>query len=156
SSDLRLLNVVEEMAIASGLPRPEVHVLEREAGINAFAAGRNPAYAAVAVTRGALERLDRAELQGVIAHEMSHIVNGDMRLNQQLIGFSFGILVLSLVGRWLLRGARFSRRGRSSGAAVVIALGVGLFLIGSIGLLASRLIKARGARGRQRPADASA
>ena len=94
------------MALASGLPVPEVYVLEQEAGINAFAAGLSPADAAIAVTRGALERLERAELQGVIAHEFSHILNGDMRLNQQLIGLCFGILVLSLVGRWLLRSAR--------------------------------------------------
>lgn len=153
----RLLNVVEEMAIASGLPRPEVYVLEREAGINAFAAGRNPADAAVAVTRGALERLDRAELQGVIAHEMSHIVNGDMRLNQQLIGFSFGILVLSLVGRWLLRASRFGHRSRSRGSSsAAVVLGAGLVAIGSIGLLASRLIKAAVSRERERLADASA
>jgi len=152
----RLLNVVEEMAIASGLPMPEVYVLEREAGINAFAAGKTPADAAVAVTRGALERLDRAELQGVIAHEFSHIVNGDMRLNQQLIGFSFGILVLSLIGRSMLRAGRFGRRGRSSGAAAAVALGVGFALIGSIGLFASRLIKAGVSRERERLADASA
>lgn len=152
----RLLNVVEEMAIASGLPRPEVYVLEREAGINAFAAGRTPADAAVAVTRGALEQLDRAELQGVIAHELGHIVNGDTRLNQQLIGFSFGILVLSLVGRWLLRASRFQRRGRSSGAAAAVGLGIGLVIIGSLGLLASRLIKAGVSRERERLADASA
>jgi len=153
----RLLNVVEEMAIASGLPRPEVYVLEREAGINAFAAGRSPADAAVAVTRGALEQLDRAELQGVIAHELSHIVNGDVRLNQQLIGCSFGILVLSLVGRWLLRASRAGRRGRSNGAAAAaVGLGVGLVIIGSIGLLASRLIKAGVSRERERLADASA
>jgi len=153
----RLLNVVEEMAIASGLPRPDVYVLEREAGINAFAAGRTPADAAVAITRGALERLDRAELQGVIAHELSHIVHGDMRLNQQLIGFSFGILVLSLIGRWMLRAARFGRRGRTSGGtALSVALGVGLVVIGSIGLFASRLIKAAVSRERERLADASA
>ncbi|HEX6995544.1 MAG TPA: M48 family metallopeptidase [Gammaproteobacteria bacterium] len=153
----RLVNVVEEMAIASGLPRPDVYVLEHEAGINAFAAGRTPADAAVAVTRGALERLDRAELQGVIAHELSHIVNGDIRLNQQLIGFSFGILVLSLVGRWMLRGARVGRRGRRSrGTGAAVVLGTGFVAIGSIGLLASRLIKAAVSRERERLADASA
>ena len=84
----RLRNIVEEMAIASGLPVPQVYVLEREAGINAFAAGHNPANAAIAVTRGALERLDRNELQGVIAHEFSHVLNGDMRLSTRLIGCS--------------------------------------------------------------------
>ena len=108
----RLVNVVEEMAIASGLPVPEIFVLEHEAGINAFAAGLTHNDAAIAVTRGSLERLDRAELQGVVAHEFSHILNGDMRLNQRLIGFSFGILVLWLMGRWLLRSMRFAGRSR--------------------------------------------
>ena len=156
----RLVNVVEEMALASGLPVPEVYVLQQEAGINAFAAGLSPADAAIAVTRGALEHLERAELQGVIAHEVSHILNGDMRLNQQLIGLSFGILVLSLVGRWLLRSARYTgggRRGRNNGGvAAALAIGVALVVIGGIGVLLSRLIKAGVSRQRERLADASA
>lgn len=155
----RLVNVVEEMALASGAPVPEIYVLEQEAGINAFAAGRTPADAAIAVTRGALERLERAELQGVIAHEFSHVLNGDMRLNQQLIGLSFGILVLSLVGRWLLRSARYprgGRRGRSGGVAAVLAIGLALTIVGGIGVLLSRLIKAGVSRERERLADASA
>jgi Zn-dependent protease with chaperone function len=155
----RLVNVVEEMALASGLPVPEIYVLEQEAGINAFAAGLTPADAAIAVTRGALERLDRAELQGVIAHEFSHVANGDMRLNQQLIGLSFGILVLALVGRWLLRSARFTgggRRNRNSGVALAVAVGLALTLIGGIGVLLSRLIKAGVSRQRERLADAAA
>ena len=80
----RLYNVVEEIALASGIPVPEIYVLEQESAINAFAAGFTPADAAVAVTRGALEKLNRNELQGVIAHEFSHIFNGDMRLNIRL------------------------------------------------------------------------
>ena len=156
----RLVNVVEEMALASGLPVPEVYVLEQEAGINAFAAGLSPGDAAIAVTRGALEHLERAELQGVIAHEISHILNGDMRLNQQLIGLSFGILVLSLVGRWLLRSARYTgggRRGRNNGGvAAALAIGVALVVIGGIGVLLSRLIKAGVSRQRESLADASA
>lgn len=155
----RLVNVVEEMALASGVPVPEIYVLEQEAGINAFAAGKTPADAAIAVTRGALERLGRAELQGVIAHEFSHVLNGDMRLNQQLLGLSFGILVLSLVGRWVLRSARFARggrRGRGGGIAAVLAIGLALTIIGGIGVLLSRLIKAGVARERERLADASA
>jgi Zn-dependent protease with chaperone function len=155
----RLVNVVEEMALASGVPVPEIYVLEQEAGINAFAAGRTTADAAIAVTRGALEHLDRNELQGVIAHEFSHILNGDMRLNQQLIGLAFGILVLSLVGRWLLRSLRHARprRGRNSGGiAAALALGLALTIIGGIGVLLSRLIKAGVSRERERLADASA
>jgi Zn-dependent protease with chaperone function len=152
----RLVNVVEEMAIASGLPVPEIYVLEQEPGINAFAAGLTHADAAIAVTRGALERLDRSELQGVIAHEFSHILNGDMRLNQQLIGLAFGILVLSLMGRWLMRAVRFTRRGRNNGVAAVVGLGIALIVIGAIGVFFSRLIKAAVSRQREALADASA
>jgi Zn-dependent protease with chaperone function len=156
----RLVNVVEEMALASGLPVPEIYVLEQEAAINAFAAGLTSADAAIAVTRGALEHLERAELQGVIAHEFSHILNGDMRLNQQLIGLSFGILVLSLAGRWLLRSVRYTgggRRGKNSGGiAAALAIGLALVVIGGIGVLLSRLIKAAVSRQRESLADASA
>jgi Zn-dependent protease with chaperone function len=153
----RLVNVVEEIALASGMPVPEIYVLEQEAGINAFAAGLTHANAAITVTRGALERLDRAELQGVIAHEFSHILNGDMRLNQQLIGMSFGILVLSLAGRWLLRSARYTRRGRNSGGVTAaLAIGAALLVIGSLGVLCTRLIKAAVSRQRESLADASA
>jgi Zn-dependent protease with chaperone function len=155
----RLVNVVEEMALASGVPVPEIYVLEQEAGNNAFAAGKTPADAAIAVTRGALERLGRAELQGVIAHEFSHVLNGDMRLNQQLLSLSFGILVLSLVGRWVLRSAHFSRggrRGRGGGIMAVLAIGLALTIIGGLGVVLSRLIKAGVSRERERLADASA
>jgi Zn-dependent protease with chaperone function len=153
----RLLNVVEEMAIASGVPVPDVFVLEAESGINAFAAGLSTSDAAVAVTRGALEKLSRAELQGVIAHEFSHIMNGDMRLNLRLMGLSFGILILALVGRWLLRSMRFTRRSRSNGGvAAAVALGLAFVLIGYIGLFFGRLIKAGVSRQREMLADASA
>ncbi len=162
----RLVDVVEEMAIASGLPMPEVYVLEHEPAINAFASGLAPADAAITVTRGALERLNRAELQGVVGHEFSHILNGDMRLNQRLIGLCFGILVLSLVGRWLLRAAAYgswggyarygNRRGRGNGVNVAFAIGLAVTIIGGIGLLASRLIKAAVSRQRESLADASA
>jgi Zn-dependent protease with chaperone function len=153
----RLVNVVEEIAIAAGLPVPEIFVLERESGINAFAAGLTHTDAAVAVTRGSLERLNRAELQGVIAHEFSHILNGDMRLNQRLIGFSFGILVLWLMGRWLLRSTRFVHRAsRNRAASAALLIGVALSVIGGIGVLFSRIIKAAVARQREKLADASA
>ncbi len=150
----RLYNVVEEMAIASGVAMPEVYVLEREQGINAFAAGYSPADAAVAVTRGTLENLDRDELQGVIAHEFSHVLNGDMRLNIRLIGFLFGILVISLIGRRLLFSARYARDSRNAGPLIMIGL-VGV-LIGYIGLFFGRWIKAAVSRQREFLADASA
>ncbi|GAB3844134.1 hypothetical protein GCM10029963_20280 [Micromonospora andamanensis] len=117
----RLRNVVEEMALASGVPVPEVFVLPEETAINAFAAGWTPSDAAVAVTRGALQRLNRDELQGVIAHEFSHVVNGDMRLNIRLMGLLFGILFLTVIGRGLARagviGGGRSRGNNSGGSA---------------------------------------
>ena len=150
----RLRNVVEEMAIASGIPVPEIYVLEHEQGINAFAAGYSTSDAAVAVTRGALENLERDELQGVIAHEFSHIFNGDMRLNVRLIGFLFGILVISIIGRRLLMSARFARDSRNAAPAVFIGLAV--VIIGYIGLFFGRWIKAAVSRQREYLADASA
>ncbi len=155
----RLRNVVEEMAIASGLPVPEIYVLEAESGINAFAAGCAPGDAAVAVTRGTLESLDRDELQGVIAHEFSHILNGDMRLNIRLMGVLFGIMILGLIGRTVLRsgsrmGGMSSRRGRSQ--PVILLIGLGLTVIGWIGVLLARIIKAAVSRQREFLADASA
>lgn len=155
----RLRNVVEEMAIASGVPVPEIYVLEEENGINAFAAGFAPGDAAVAVTRGCLELLDRDELQGVIAHEFSHILNGDMRLNIRMMGVLFGIMVLGIIGRLILRGAYFGGRGSSrnnKGAAVVLIIGLGLAILGWIGVFSARLIKASVSRQREFLADASA
>ncbi|MEE4161362.1 MAG: M48 family metallopeptidase [Woeseiaceae bacterium] len=154
----RLRNVVEEMAIASGVPVPEIYVLEAESGINAFAAGYTPGDAAVAVTRGALELLSRDELQGVIAHEFSHILNGDMRLNIRLMGVLFGIMVLGLVGRLILRGSHHGRlvRSRDRGAPVVLLIGLGLAVLGYTGVFLARLIKASVSRQREYLADASA
>ena len=151
----RLRNVVEEMALASGVPVPEIYVLEHEAGINAFAAGYSPSDAAVAVTRGALERLDRTELQGVIAHEFSHILNGDMRLNIRLMGALFGILVLALAGRRVLSGMRFSRGGKRNGGVVGL-FALALVVIGYVGQFFGRWIKAAVSRQREFLADASA
>ncbi len=155
----RLRNVVEEMSIASGVPVPEIYVLEEESGINAFAAGYTPSDAAIAVTRGALEILDRNELQGVIAHEFSHVLNGDMRLNIRLMGVLFGIMVLGLIGRLIIRGGYHtsivsSRRNR--GAPAVLIIGLGLAVLGSIGVFFARLIKAGVSRQREFLADASA
>ncbi|MDH5321026.1 MAG: M48 family metallopeptidase [Gammaproteobacteria bacterium] len=153
----RLRNVVEEMAIASGVPVPEIYVLERENGINAFAAGFAPGDAAVAVTRGALELLDRDELQGVIGHEFSHILNGDMRLNIRLMGVLFGIMSIGLMGRMLLRGLRYSGSGsrRGKGVPVVLLLGLGLSILGAVGVFFARVIKAGVSRQREYLADAS-
>jgi Zn-dependent protease with chaperone function/uncharacterized tellurite resistance protein B-like protein len=154
---LRMLrNLVEEMAIASGTPMPEIYVLEGEAGINAFAAGWGTADAAVAVTRGCLDELDRDELQGVIAHEFSHIFHGDMRLNIRLIGVLFGIVCISTIGRILLRAAPRGRGDRKGGAAAFVAFGLGLVVIGSLGVLFARLIQAAISRQREYLADASA
>ena len=150
----RLRNVVEEIAIASGVPVPQIFVLEQEAGINAFAAGYSPDDAAVAVTRGALDRLNRDELQGVIAHEFSHILNGDMRLNIRLMGVLFGILVLAVIGRKVLQHGRGGRSSR--GAAGVLLAALGLVVVGYIGLFFGRLIKAGVSRQREFLADASA
>jgi Zn-dependent protease with chaperone function len=155
----RLRNVVEEMAIASGTPVPEIYVLEQEGAINAFAAGYEPGDAAIAVTRGALELLDRDELQGVVAHEFSHILNGDMRLNIRLMGVLFGIMVLALIGRTILRSARygaFISSRRNKGAPAVLVIGFGLAILGSIGILFARIIKAGVSRQREFLADASA
>ncbi|WP_374601039.1 M48 family metallopeptidase [Arenimonas sp.] len=149
----RLRNVVEEVAIASGVPVPQVFVLEHEAGINAFAAGYAPSDAAIAVTRGALDKLNRDELQGVIAHEFSHVLNGDMRLNIRLMGVLFGILVLAVVGRKILVHGR-GARGKDGAPLLLAALA--LMVVGYIGLFFGRLIKAGVSRQREYLADASA
>lgn len=158
----RLLNIVEEAALASGVPVPRVFVLEQEPGINAFAAGFSLHDAAVAVTRGALERLSREELHGVVAHEFSHIKNGDMRLNSWLLGVLFGILVTSILGRQLMQALRFVRvsgnKKNSGGAIVLIAFlsGLALWVIGSAGVFFARLIQSSVSRQREFLADASA
>ena len=158
----RLLNVVDEMAIASGLPVPQVFVLDEESGINAFAAGNKPSEAVVAVTRGGLERLPRDELQGVVAHEFSHIFNGDMRINIRLTGLLHGILMLAMVGRTMLDAASSTGHSRSDkkddgGATIVLlGLGFGLLLIGYIGVFFGQLIQAAVSRQREFLADASA
>ncbi|KAF1711296.1 peptidase M48 Ste24p [Pseudoxanthomonas kalamensis DSM 18571] len=149
----RLRNVVEEIAIASGVPMPKLFVLEQESAINAFAAGYAPTDAVVAVTRGALERLNRDELQGVIAHEFSHILNGDMRLNIRLMGVLFGIMMLSIIGQRILV---HTRGGRSKEVGAVLALAAVAMAVGGIGLFFGRMIKAGVSRQREMLADASA
>jgi Zn-dependent protease with chaperone function/uncharacterized tellurite resistance protein B-like protein len=147
----RLLNVVSEMAIASGVPMPEVYVLEQESAINAFAAGHTPANAAVTVTQGALDHLNRDQLQGVIGHEFSHILNGDMRLNVQLMGWVFGLFVVALIGRLILDFSPRSRRGNNG----VVALGFAVVVLGYVGLFLGRIMQAAVSRQRERLADAS-
>lgn len=150
----RLRNVVEEIAIASGVPVPQIYVLEQEMGINAFAAGYSPSDAAVAVTRGALDKLTRDELQAVIAHEFSHLLNGDMRLNIQLMGVLFGILALTIIGRKLLQGMRHVRDSKGTGPVFLVA--IALVIIGYVGVFFGRAIKASVSRQREYLADASA
>jgi Zn-dependent protease with chaperone function len=147
----KLLNVVEEMAIASGVPVPQVYVLNNERAINAFAAGHTASDAAIGVTRGAIELLSRDQLQGVIGHEFSHILNGDMRLNLRLIGIIFGILCIATIGRILLR----VRGGNSRNNMAPWLVGLLLLLIGSVGVFFGRLIQAAVSRQREFLADAS-
>ena len=152
----RLRNVVEEMAIASGVPVPQVYVLEREAGINAFAAGYSPANAAITVTRGALVNLNREELQGVIAHEFSHVLNGDMRLSTRLIGLLFGLTVIAMVARTILRIGPRSTGRKGGGLAIIYLAALVVLALGWIGLFFGRLIQAAVSRNRESLADASA
>jgi Zn-dependent protease with chaperone function len=150
-AERRLLNVVEEMAIASGTAVPQVFVMDDQQAINAFAAGYSPGEAAVVVTRGTLDALNRDELQGVVGHEFSHILNGDMRLNLHLMGVLGGILLLTTLGRLLTRS---SSRSNNKGGSLVL-LGFGLIAIGYIGVFFGRLIQASVSRQREFLADAS-
>ena len=146
----RLLNIVEEMAIAARIRKPMVFVLPDEAGINAFAAGHSPDEAVVAVTRGALEKLDRDQLQAVIGHEFSHILNGDMQINMRLTAWIFGLYVITDLALRLLRARG---RGKEAGRLKVFAFGI--FVAGSLGMLAGRLLQAAVSRRREHLADAS-
>ena len=152
----RLRNVVEEVALASGVPTPQVYVMDDEEGINAFAAGYSPADAAIAVTRGTLTRLTRDELQGVVAHEFSHVLNGDMRLNIRLMGVLFGILAISTVGRFIMNSSSRARIGSDRKGGGLVLAGLALFVIGYVGVFFGRLIKAGVSRQREYLADASA
>jgi len=152
-AERRVLNIVEEMAIASGTSVPPVYLME-ESGINAFAAGYSPSDAIVAVTRGTIDTLSRDQLQGVIAHEFSHILHGDMRINIRLIGVLHGIMVLGIIGYHLLRGGAYSRRSKDSGGIVFV--GLALVIVGFVGTFFGNLIKAAVSRQREYLADASA
>ncbi|MEM7576272.1 MAG: M48 family metallopeptidase [Planctomycetota bacterium] len=159
----KVLNVVEEMAIASGLPVPPVYLMDRETGINAFAAGYRPENAVIGVTRGCVESLTRDELQGVMAHEFAHILNGDMRINIKLMGTIFGILILTVIGRLILNSIFYSgavrsrsRDGEGGAKLAMLAIGIGLLVIGFVGVFFGRLIHAAVSRQREFLADASA
>ncbi|MGE3757012.1 MAG: M48 family metalloprotease, partial [Pseudobdellovibrionaceae bacterium] len=151
-----LLNVVEEMAIASGCRVPQVFVLDHEQSINAFAAGFDIHTCVIGVTQGLLDQMNRDELQGVIGHEFSHILNGDMKLNLQLTGWLAGILVISEIGLVLMRSTSRSNSRRNKDGGAQIILGIVLWVIGSIGLLAAKIIKAGFSKQREYLADASA
>jgi Zn-dependent protease with chaperone function len=148
ADERKLLNVVEEMSIASGVPVPQVYVMDGEAGINAFSAGHSASDAAISVTRGCMKLLSRDELQGVIGHEFSHILNGDMRLNLHLMGLVFGILCLTVIGRIFIQ-----TRGRKN---LLPLVGLALIIIGWAGVFFGRLIQAAVSRQREGLADASA
>lgn len=157
ANERKILNVVEEMAIASGTPVPAVYLMEDPA-INAFAAGYKAQDAVIGITRGCIEQLDRDELQGVIAHEFSHIFNGDMRLNIRLMGLLYGIMVIGLIGYYILRGSvyrRHSYRSNRKGGGIAV-LGLGLVVIGYGGTFFGNMIKAAVSRQREFLADASA
>ena len=161
-AERRLLNVVEEMSLASGVPVPPVYVLDNEPSINAFAAGFRPTDAVVAVSRGCLQYLTREELQGVLGHEFSHVLNGDMRLNLRLIGMVYGILVLSIIGYFVMRSAGWPvphPREIPTTAAATIAwhflIGLALYILGYLGVLLGNIIKAAISRQREFLADAS-
>ncbi|MEL7157336.1 MAG: M48 family metalloprotease, partial [Actinomycetota bacterium] len=161
AGEKQLANVVEEIAIASGMPVPAVYVLDDEPGINAFAAGWTADNAAIGVTRGALQHLNRRELQGVIAHEFSHISNGDTRVKTRIIGWVYGIAIITVLGRILLHHMWWAPRRRSNrdgnnAVLILIGVGIGLLVVGWAGSIFARMIQAAVSRQREFLADASA
>ena len=159
----RLFNIVEEMSLASGVPMPRVFVMDDESGVNAFAAGYSPTDAAVAVTKGALDVFSRTELQAVIGHEFSHILNGDMSINIRLISLLFGILCVSLIGQLafrfastVTRGSRNNNRNAGGLVLVIVLAGAAIWLLGSLGVFCARMLQALVSRQRENLADASA
>ncbi|RUO36800.1 hypothetical protein CWE13_08095 [Aliidiomarina shirensis] len=153
ATERKVLNVVEEMAIAANMPVPPVYLMEQEQGINAFAAGYSPRDAVIGVTRGCVENLTRDQLQGVIAHEIAHILNGDMRMNIRIIAILNGILFISHAGYLLLRTGMYSRRNEKNPLPFI---GIGLLVIGALGVFFGNIIKAAVSRQREYLADASA
>ncbi|MDR3181785.1 MAG: M48 family metallopeptidase, partial [Planctomycetaceae bacterium] len=163
-AEKRLYNVVEEMAIAAGVPVPTIYIMDGEHSINAFAAGLSPNAAVIGVNRGTVELLTRDELQGVIAHEFSHILNGDMRMNLRLIGILFGLQVLAVVGYYAMRigfympqNSSKNDKGAGAGIGLIMILGgLAVMILGYIGVFFSALIQAAISRQREFLADASA
>lgn len=159
ADERRFRNIVEEMAIASGVPVPQLYVMDNETAINAFVAGYTPNEAVMVVTHGALNQLTRDELQGVVGHEFSHILNGDMRINVRLIALLAGILAIGQIGFFLLHSSShrhsFSSGGRNNGRGVLLIVGLALAAIGYLGVFCGRLIQAAVSRERERLADAS-
>src|SRR5690554_4621861 len=159
SQERMLRNIVEEMSVASGVPVPDLYVMDNETGINAFVAGYTPGEAVMVVTQGALAQLTRDELQGVVGHEFSHILNGDMRLNVRLIALLAGILMVGQIGYFMVRAGFYSsgrsrnRDGRAQAAMGLI--GLALMVIGYVGVFFGRLIQAAVSRQREMLADAS-
>lgn len=155
----RLLNIVEEMALASGMPVPQVYLMDDEIGINAFAAGFQPSDAVIGVTKGCLTKLSRLQLQGVIGHEFSHILNGDMRMNMRLIAILFGILCIGLLGRFILQmgsGRHHRRSNKGDHRAPIFIAGIGFMVLGYSGVFFGKLIQSAVSRQREYLADASA
>lgn len=155
ANERKLLNIVEEMSIAAGMPIPQVYILE-ESSINAFAAGQSHSNTVIGVTRGSISQLSRDELQGVIAHEFSHILNGDMRLNLRLIGILHGILLIGIIGGNILNSMRYRSSSKKEGGAPIIVIAIGLLVIGYAGTFFGKWIKASVSRQREFLADASA
>ena len=160
TAERRLINVVEEMALAAGIPVPPVYVMHNEMGINAFAAGLGLTDAAICVTRGTLDSLSRDQLQGVIAHEFSHILNGDMRINMRLLVMLHGMVFFAELGR-VFASSRTSwwadsTRSKSSSRGYLVLLGLGLMVVGWCGVMVGNMLKAAISRQREFLADASA
>ncbi|WP_250658731.1 M48 family metallopeptidase [Alkalimarinus coralli] len=162
SSDLleqKFINLVEEMSIASGTMMPELYIMDHEHSINAFVAGYEPTECVLVVTKGALEKLSRDELQGVIGHEFSHILNGDMRINIRLIAVLAGILLIGQIGQFLVSSAfnrsHSYRSGRNRGDVALLGVGLVMICIGYTGLFFGRIIKAAISRQREFLADAA-
>jgi Zn-dependent protease with chaperone function len=159
TDERRFRNIVEEMAIASGVPVPQLYIMDNETAINAFVAGYSPNEAVMVVTHGALTQLTRDELQGVIGHEFSHILNGDMRINVRLIALLAGILAIGQIGFFLLYSSShrhsFRSSGRNDARGAILIIAIALAGIGYLGVFCGRLIQAAVSRERERLADAS-